>query len=730
MSTITDITFSDAAVGGITAKKLNKLRDDLEVAIGSGGGGTGTGDMTKAVYDTDNNGKVDTCDSLAWGKITGAPAFAPLASPTFTGDPKAPTPALGDNDTSVATTAYVTTAIADLADVYVRWVPYTGPPQSFLNQDMTRDGDWTMVANKNTSDRPAPSASGPEEDLLPSWIPATQNAPPAYTIYNEWTINTAGWIDQYGVDVLTQNAGKATHTISLAVNGVTKDSLTVTPNNAGIFWQNITPLMVLSGNVLRVTAQISQSGNNYWYQQTGLFATAPTYCSSAVGAKDGATAGTTAYGAHLLFQPGTKSPDWDVVAYGGAAAGGGGSNGDMLKSVYDTNADNIVDHAALADSAPWTGITGKPTTFPPDSTAMLKSVYDTNANNVVDTCDSLAWGKLTGVPATFPPDSTAMLKATYDTNGDGISDHAALADAVPWTGITGKPSTFPPDSTGMLKSVYDTNANNVVDTCDSLAWAKLTGVPATFPPDSTAMLKATYDTNTNGVVDTCDSLAWAKLTGVPATFPPDSTAMLKSVYDTNADNIVDHAALADGAPWTGITGKPTAFAPSAHASTHLDNGTDPIPVATASRTGSLRALNGTATTFLDGTGNWSTPAPSGTVNPGTWTNLTYSTGWTQNTTAQYRVETNGSFQSVICQGIINYASGVAALAFTLPAGARPGVTRGCALAGFDSTGDVQLFQAVIATSGAVNIYPMVRQNFSWPSATSGSVYLDSLSFAL
>ena len=32
---------------------------------------------------------------------------APLASPVFTGDPKAPTPATGDNDTSVATTAFV-----------------------------------------------------------------------------------------------------------------------------------------------------------------------------------------------------------------------------------------------------------------------------------------------------------------------------------------------------------------------------------------------------------------------------------------------------------------------------------------------------------------------------------------------------------------------------------------------------------------------------------------------
>jgi hypothetical protein len=133
----------------------------------------------------------------------------------------------------------------------------------------------------------------------------------------------------------------------------------------------------------------------------------------------------------------------------------------------------------------------------------------------------------------------------------------------------------------------------------------------------------------------------------------------------------------------------------------------------------------------------STGADSGTgdvtvsgVNPGTWTSLTYSTGWTQNTTAQYRVETNGSFQKLICQGIVDYASGAAALAFTLPAGARPSVARGCVVAGFDSSGDTQLFEASISTAGAVTITPMVRQAFSWPSATNGSVYLDSLSFAL
>lgn len=39
-------------------------------------------------------------------------AFAPLASPPFTGNPTAPTPPPGDNDTSIATTAWVKAEIA------------------------------------------------------------------------------------------------------------------------------------------------------------------------------------------------------------------------------------------------------------------------------------------------------------------------------------------------------------------------------------------------------------------------------------------------------------------------------------------------------------------------------------------------------------------------------------------------------------------------------------------
>src|SRR5690606_13302879 len=45
----------------------------------------------------------------------------------------------------------------------------------------------------------------------------------------------------------------------------------------------------------------------------------------------------------------------------------GGGSGDMLKEVYDTNDDGKVDAAEVADSVPWDGVSGKPSTFPPAS---------------------------------------------------------------------------------------------------------------------------------------------------------------------------------------------------------------------------------------------------------------------------------------------------------------------------------------------------------------------------
>jgi hypothetical protein len=162
----------------------------------------------------------------------------------------------------------------------------------------------------------------------------------------------------------------------------------------------------------------------------------------------------------------------------------------------------------------------------------------------------------------------------------------------------------------MTKAVYDTNDNGIVDTADSIPWSKVTGKPSALGD----MTKAVYDINNDGISDhaaLADAAPWTGITGKPATYPPDSTAMLKATYDVNGDGITDHAALADSAPWAGISGKPATFPATAHATTHLDNGTDIIPVVTAIRTGLVPKLSNDATTYLNGAGAYTKPVGNG-----------------------------------------------------------------------------------------------------------------------
>lgn len=67
--------------------------------------------------------------TYTWSASSGAwvmkavAAGAPLASPVFTGNPTAPTPSPGDNDTSIATTAFVTAAITAALAAVARGAP-------------------------------------------------------------------------------------------------------------------------------------------------------------------------------------------------------------------------------------------------------------------------------------------------------------------------------------------------------------------------------------------------------------------------------------------------------------------------------------------------------------------------------------------------------------------------------------------------------------------------------
>jgi len=71
----------------------------------------------------------------------------------------------------------------------------------------------------------------------------------------------------------------------------------------------------------------------------------------------------------------------------------------MLKSIYDTDNDGKVDAAEVADSVPWTGVTGKPSTFHPSShTHIISNI--TGLQAALDgkmSVGPLTWNDLKGV---------------------------------------------------------------------------------------------------------------------------------------------------------------------------------------------------------------------------------------------------------------------------------------------------------------------------------------------
>src|SRR5271157_4099757 len=118
--------------------------------------------------------------------------------------------------------------------------------------------------------------------------------------------------------------------------------------------------------------------------------------------------------------------------------------------------------------------------------------------------------------------------------------------------------------------------------------------------------------------------------------------------------IADGGILAANLVLTGDSRLSNARTPTAHASTHESGGSDAIAIdllaaasnntnlnASTAAHGLLKILNNTATNYMDGTGNWSTPAP-----PGRLTNISVLTGngnfTTQATTTHIHVKMLGA----------------------------------------------------------------------------------------
>ncbi|HEX7824951.1 MAG TPA: hypothetical protein VF477_08625 [Mycobacterium sp.] len=98
---------------------VTDIADAIDIRGSQGAAGTGSGDMQAATYDPQNiagdafaraNHTGTQAQSTVTNLTTDLAAKAPLASPTFTGTPAAPTASAGTSTTQIATTAFVTTA--------------------------------------------------------------------------------------------------------------------------------------------------------------------------------------------------------------------------------------------------------------------------------------------------------------------------------------------------------------------------------------------------------------------------------------------------------------------------------------------------------------------------------------------------------------------------------------------------------------------------------------------
>lgn len=117
-----------AAASSATSGGASALADLTDVNLTSPANGAAL------VYHTASSkwidGGVPLTSPIAQSDVTGLvsdlAAKAPLASPAFTGNPTAPTPAASDNDTSIATTAYVQTELASFSGTPTAPVAHAG----------------------------------------------------------------------------------------------------------------------------------------------------------------------------------------------------------------------------------------------------------------------------------------------------------------------------------------------------------------------------------------------------------------------------------------------------------------------------------------------------------------------------------------------------------------------------------------------------------------------------
>lgn len=272
--------------------------------------------------------------------------------------------------------------------------------------------------------------------------------------------------------------------------------------------------------------------------------------------------------------------------------------------------------ASQASSVPWSGVTGKPSTFtPPTSSATvlggIKVGYTTSGKNYKVQLDS-SGNAYVNVPWTdnnttyneATADTLGLVKIGYASNGKNYA--VLLANGkmyvnVPWTDNNTTYSQATSDNLGLVKIGYSANGKNYPVALDGNG-KMYVNVPWT-------------DTNTTyGVVGANGSTGLVK-NGSTVTSASGYTACpivggIPYYKDTNTTYANMKAATASAAGAAGLVPAPAA---GKQTSFLRGDGTWVVPtnttygLASTTANGLLRQLNGSTSSFMCGDGTWATP---------------------------------------------------------------------------------------------------------------------------
>jgi len=205
-----------------TAPKQLLMRDRLNFASRSGDTMTGhlklpTGPAADEAVRKDY---VDAADTALSNSATAALALkADIASPIFTGDPKAPTPAVNDNDTSIATTAYVQGQAASAAPLMDGAVA-VGTSAKWAREDHRHPTDNTLA--------PLASPTFTGNPTAPTPAPGDSDTSIATTAFVQGAISTSttNKVDKAG-DTMTGDLTISKDRPALVLNRTNNTSISV-----------------------------------------------------------------------------------------------------------------------------------------------------------------------------------------------------------------------------------------------------------------------------------------------------------------------------------------------------------------------------------------------------------------------------------------------------------------------------------------------------------------------